>query len=95
MKTIIRNILPLGLYQRLARLYYYALALIEGPGFVLKLAFGRGVMIHNFRPLIHSFSFMVTEENRKVVLGNFIKQELLAGRERRPTRNSLSMRAAI
>ena len=79
MKTIIRNILPLGLYQRLARLYHYAMALKEGPSFVLKLAFGRGVMTHHFRPLIHSFSFMVNEENRKVVLGNFIKQELFAG----------------
>ena len=79
MKNIIRKILPLGLYRRLARLYYYAMALREGPGFVLKLAFSRGVMTHHFRNLIHPFSFLVDEENRKVVLGNFIMHQLLAG----------------
>lgn len=79
MKNIIRKIIPLGLYRRLARLYYYAMALREGPWFVLKLAFSRGVMTHHFRNLIHPFSFPVDEENRKVVLGNFIMHELLAG----------------
>jgi FkbM family methyltransferase len=79
MKNIIRNMFPLWLYRRLARLYYYAMALREGPGFVLKLAFSRGVMTHHFRGLIHPFSFPVDEENRKVVLGNFIMYELLAG----------------
>jgi FkbM family methyltransferase len=79
MKNIIRNILPLRFYQWLARLYYYAMALREGPGLVLKLAFSRGVVTHHFRDLIHPFSFQVDEENRKVVLGNFIMHELLSG----------------
>lgn len=79
MKNIIRNILPLGLYQRLARLYYYTSALREGPGFVFMLAFSRGVMTHHFRNMTHPFAFIVDEENRKVVLGNIIMQELLAG----------------
>jgi FkbM family methyltransferase len=79
MKNIIRNMLPLGLYQRFARLYYYVAALREGPSFVLKLAFSRGVVTHLFSALTHPFSFPVNEENRKVVLGNFIMRELLAG----------------
>lgn len=79
MKKTIRSILPMPWYRRLARLYSYALALQEGPGFVLRLAFGRGEWTHRFRALVHPFTFRIDEENRKVVLGNLIRKEVLAG----------------
>lgn len=79
MKKIIRSILPMSWYRRLARLYSYALALREGPGFVLRLAFARGELAHQFRTLVHPFTFRIDEENRKVVLGNLIRKEVLAG----------------
>jgi hypothetical protein len=79
MNKTIRSILPMPWYRRLARLYSYALALREGPGFVLRLALGRGEMTHQFRALAHPFTFRIDEENRKVVLGNLIRKEVLAG----------------
>jgi len=79
MKKTIRSLLPWPWYRRLARLYSYALALREGPGFVLRLAFGRGEMTYQFRALAHPFTFRIDEENRKVVLGNLIRKEVLAG----------------
>lgn len=79
MKKTLRSILPMPWYRRLARLYSYALALREGPGFVLRLALGRGEMTHQFRALAHPFTFRIDEENRKVVLGNLIRKEVLAG----------------
>jgi FkbM family methyltransferase len=78
-KKTIRSILPMPWYRRLARLYSYALALREGPGFVLRLAFACGEMTHQFRNLAHPFTFRIDEENRKVVLGNLIRKEVLAG----------------
>jgi FkbM family methyltransferase len=36
-------------------------------------------MTHRFRTLIHPFSFQIDEENRKVVLGNLIKKEVMEG----------------
>jgi len=71
--------MPMPIYRRFARLYAYALALREGPAFVLRLAFGRGEMTHQFRELIHPFSFQIEEENRKVILGNLVKHEVLKG----------------
>lgn len=79
MKKTIRSILPMPWYRRLARVYSYALALREGPGFVLRLAFGRGEMTYQFRALAQPFTFRIDEENRKVVLGNLIRKEALAG----------------
>lgn len=79
MKKFVRAMTPMPIYRIFSRLYSYALALREGPSFVLKLAFGRGVMTHHFRALIHPFSFQIGEENRNVVLGNLVRQEVLAG----------------
>jgi FkbM family methyltransferase len=79
MKKVIRSILPLRLYQLLARLYAYALAWREGPRFIYRLAWSSGEMTHRFRTLVHPFSFQIGEENRKVVLGNLIKKEVIKG----------------
>lgn len=79
MKKFVRDILPMWAYRRLGRLYSYFLALREGSRFVLRLAFGKGEMCHRFRTVAHPFVFPINEENRKVVLGNFIRQEVLAG----------------
>jgi FkbM family methyltransferase len=79
MKKVVRAILPLRLYQLLARLYAYVLAWREGPRFISRLAWGSGEMTHRFRTLVHPFSFQIDEENRKVVLGNLIKKEVMEG----------------
>jgi FkbM family methyltransferase len=79
MKKVVRAILPLRLYQLLARLYAYVLAWREGPRFISRLAWGSGEMTHRFRTLVHPFSFQIDEENRKVVLGNLIKNEVMEG----------------
>lgn len=79
MKSFVRRLLPLALYRFLAGLYAHALAVREGPGFLLTLIFGRGVAVHRFRSLRHPFAFRLNTEDKNVVLGNLIKQELLAG----------------
>lgn len=79
MRRFARAILPWKLYRLLARLYAYALASCEGPRFLCRLAFGRGVITHRFRSLAHPFSFQVDAETRNVVLGNLIKKEVLKG----------------
>jgi FkbM family methyltransferase len=79
MKAIARKLIPMWIYRKLSRVYSYLLAWREGPICIAKMAFGSGEMTHRFRTLVHPFSFQINEENRKVVLGNLIKKEVMDG----------------
>ncbi len=79
MKRIVRALLPMWAYRRLARLYAYALAWREGPALLWAMAFGTGERTHRFRTLAEPFTFRLTSEDNNVVFGNIIKGEVLAG----------------
>jgi FkbM family methyltransferase len=67
------------LYRRLARLYAYLLAAPEGPRLIASLVFGDGTAVHHFKSLLHPFAFRLTDEDKHVVFGNLIRNEVLAG----------------
>jgi FkbM family methyltransferase len=79
MKRIVRALLPMWAYRRLARLYAYALAWREGHALLWAMAFGTGERTHRFRTLAEPFTFRLTSEDNNVVFGNIIKGEVLAG----------------
>ena len=79
MKRFVRNLMPIWVYRRLARLYAYLLAWREGPRFLWAMAFGVGEHTHRFRALRQPFTFRLTSEDKNVVFGNIIKGEVLMG----------------
>lgn len=79
MTNLLKALVPLWVFKKLAYGYSALRTLLDSPAAALAMLIGRGERLHRFRRLIHPFAYRLTESDRNVVMENIVRGECVGG----------------
>ena len=80
MNRLLKTILPFAAFKRLAMAYSVLRTFWDSPSAGPGMVWGEGERSHQFRRLLHPFSYRLTESDRNVVMQNIVRGECVGGR---------------